>query len=207
MGLPSLRLRLRWSPGKLAAGGREKVIKDSRPLALRVNCGSSRSISSPCLAHCSSALYVQGRPRPFALAAPPAGRGSLPSVRRHATTLTRDGERKRPNPKGAWNPVCAPTLLAWPVAAAPPVPTLPLALPFHAAEALVQFDLSPRRRRSGRDRSEPMGGNARRGSPRATPDRRWLCLDPQKPPQNPNFPSHLHHIETLNIANESQLPT
>ena len=31
-----------------------------------------------------------------------------------------------------------------------------------------------------------------------------VCLDPKLPPptQNPNFPSHQNHIETLNIAND-----
>ena len=29
-----------------------------------------------------------------------------------------------------------------------------------------------------------------------------VCLDAPNPPQNPNFPSHLHHIEILNIAND-----
>ena len=29
-----------------------------------------------------------------------------------------------------------------------------------------------------------------------------VCLDPSKLSQNPNFLSHLHHIETLNIAND-----
>ena len=30
-----------------------------------------------------------------------------------------------------------------------------------------------------------------------------VCLDPSKNPQNPNFTSHLHHIETLTITNDS----
>jgi len=37
--------------------------------------------------------------------------------------------------------------------------------------------------------------------------KRWtrppgVCLVPSTPPPNPNFPSHLHHIETLNITND-----
>ena len=32
----------------------------------------------------------------------------------------------------------------------------------------------------------------------------WAVFSSKKtPPQTPNFPSHLHHIKTLNIANDS----
>ena len=30
-----------------------------------------------------------------------------------------------------------------------------------------------------------------------------LCLVPKNSPQTPNFPSHLYHVKTLNIANDS----
>ena len=50
------------------------------------------------------------------------------------------------------------------------------------------------RGRAGRS-GHRIGGSERRSN--------GLCLVPKNSPQTPNFPSHLHHIKTLNIANDS----